>query len=84
MGPASSVRCQTWAGEATVPDMTVLGLLIVLILVGVALYLVNQVIPMDAKIKTILNVVVVLLVLLWVLDAFVGFGHINLGRMKVC
>lgn len=50
--------------------MSIVSLLILLILVGVGLYLVNSVIPMDAKIKTILNVVVVVLVVLWLLEAF--------------
>jgi len=57
--------------------MTILSLLILLILVGVGLYLVNTVIPMDAKIKTILNVVVVVLVCLWLLDAFGLFQGFN-------
>ena len=50
--------------------MTLLGLIIALIIVGVVLYLINAFIPMDAKIKTILNVVVVLAVLVWLLQAF--------------
>lgn len=44
--------------------------IIVLIIVGVLLWLVNNYIPMDAKIKSILNVVVVILVILWLLRAF--------------
>lgn len=56
--------------------MSIIGLLIILIIVGVALYLVNSVIPMDPKIKTILNVVVVIVVLLWLLDVFVGLGPV--------
>lgn len=61
--------------------MSIVTLLIVLIIVGVALYLVNSVIPMDPKIKTILNVVVVLVVCLWLLDVFVGIGHIGNVRL---
>lgn len=64
--------------------MSIVSLLIVLVLVGVGLYLVNSVIPMDPKIKTILNVVVVILVLLWLLEAFGIFGglgwHVRLVR----
>ena len=45
-------------------------LLIVLVIVGVALYLINTYVPMAAPIKTILNVVVVLIVCLWLLRAF--------------
>ncbi len=61
--------------------MSILALLFVLIVIGVALYLVNAVIPMDGKIKTILNVVVVLLVLVWLADVFFGLG--SLGTVRV-
>lgn len=50
--------------------MSLISLLILLILVGVALYLVNSFIPMDPKVKTILNVVVVVVLILWLLQAF--------------
>jgi len=50
--------------------MSLLSLVVVLILVGVCLWLVNSFIPMDPKIKTILNVVVVIVVILWLLSAF--------------
>jgi type IV secretory pathway TrbL component len=45
-------------------------LVITLIVVGVLLWAVNAYIPMDPKIKTILNVVVVIAVVLWLLQAF--------------
>ncbi|WP_200957981.1 Thivi_2564 family membrane protein [Sphingomonas sp. Root710] len=44
--------------------------LVVLIIVGVLLWLVNNYIPMDGKIKSILNAVVVIVVILWLLQAF--------------
>ncbi|MET0376060.1 MAG: Thivi_2564 family membrane protein [Rhizorhabdus sp.] len=44
--------------------------IIVLIIVGVVLWLVNNYIPMDGKIKSILNVVVIIVVILWLLQAF--------------
>ena len=57
--------------------MTLVSLIIVLILVGVCLYLINTMIPMDAKIKTIINVVVILVVLLWVVQSIGLLGPIN-------
>ncbi len=42
-------------------------LLVLLVVVGVVLYLVNNYVPMAAPIKTILNVVVVLAVCIWLL-----------------
>lgn len=61
--------------------MSVFSLLLTLILVGVVLWLVNKYIPMDSKIKTILNVVVVILVILWLLSAFGVIG--SLSNMRV-
>lgn len=63
--------------------MSLISLAIVLIVVGVLLWLVNTYLPMDAKIKTILNVVVVIVVVLWLLQAIVGplgLGDIYIGR----
>ncbi len=51
--------------------MTLVGLVVTLIVIGVALYLV-QLIPMDAVFKQIIRVVVILVALLYVLSAF-GF-----------
>jgi hypothetical protein len=50
--------------------MPLLNVFIVLIVVGVILWLVNSYIPMDSKIKSILNVVAVILVLIWLLRVF--------------
>jgi hypothetical protein len=50
--------------------MPLMSVLISLIVVGVILYLVNNYIPMDGKIKSILNAVVVIIVLLWLLQVF--------------
>jgi hypothetical protein len=48
-----------------------------LIVVGVLLYLVNNYIPMDGKIKQILNGVVVIAVVLWLLQAFGVLGSLR-------
>ncbi len=50
--------------------MPLLTILLVLIVVGVLLWLINNYIPMDRKIKNILNVVVVIIVIFWLLKAF--------------
>ncbi len=53
-----------------------LSVILVLIVVGVLLWAVNSIIPMDAKIKQILNVVVVVMVVLWLLGVFFpGWVH---------
>jgi hypothetical protein len=57
--------------------MSLLSLIVVLVVVGVLLWLVNNYIPMDGKIKNILNVVVVILVVIWLLQAFGLLGAIG-------
>jgi hypothetical protein len=54
--------------------MPLLQVLMILIVVGVLLWLVNSFIPMQGTIKSILNAVVVIVVVLWLLDIF-GFLH---------
>jgi len=49
-------------------------LLVVLVIIGVILYLVNTVIPMVGWMKTVINAVAVIVVLLWILQ---GFGLIG-------
>lgn len=50
--------------------MPLINLVVVLIVVGVLLWLVNNYIPMAGSIKRILNAVVVIVVVLWLLNAF--------------
>jgi hypothetical protein len=53
------------------------SLIITLIVVGVLLWLVNTYIPMDGKIKQILNAVVVICVVVWLLSAFGVIGQVG-------
>jgi 1-acyl-sn-glycerol-3-phosphate acyltransferase len=50
--------------------MSLITIVVSLIVVGVLLWLVNTYIPMDGKIKKILNVVVMVVVVLWLLHVF--------------
>ncbi len=50
--------------------MSIISLLIVLVIIGVCLYLVENYIPMAAPIKTVIRVIVVLVLVLWLLQAF--------------
>ncbi|MDP3340558.1 Thivi_2564 family membrane protein [Frigidibacter sp.] len=62
--------------------MPLLDLVITLIVVGVLLWLVNTYIPMDRKIKSILNIVVVIAVILWILSAtgiLSGLSSVQVG-----
>jgi undecaprenyl pyrophosphate phosphatase UppP len=63
--------------------LPLINVIIALIVVGVLLWLVNNYIPMDRKIKSILNVVVVIAVVVWLLQAFGLLGSlasIHVGR----
>ena len=63
--------------------MSLISVIVVLIVVGVLLWLVNTYIPMDGKIKGILNAVVVIAVVLWLLQIFgllTSLTDIRVGR----
>jgi len=61
--------------------MPLINLVVVLIVVGVALWLINRFIPMASSIKTILNVVVVVAVGIWVLQAAGMWGNLTNYRI---
>jgi hypothetical protein len=61
--------------------MPLITVVVTLIVVGVLLWLVNTYIPMDMKIKKLLNIVVVVVVVLWLLNAFGLIG--NLSNIRV-
>jgi len=50
--------------------MPLINVVLVLLVVGILLWLINTYVPMAGSIKTILNVVVVIAVCVWVLQAF--------------
>jgi hypothetical protein len=61
--------------------MPLLQVVLVLVVIGVLLWLVNNFIPMAGSIKSILNAVVVIATVLWLLNIF-GLFH-SLSRMHV-
>jgi hypothetical protein len=62
--------------------MPLVNIVIVLIVVGMCLWLINNFIPMASSIKTILNVVVVVAVVVWVLQAFGMWGRVTSYRLN--
>lgn len=54
--------------------MTLISVVVTLVVVGLLLWLINTYIPMDGKIKQILNIVVVICVVVWLLYAFGVLG----------
>lgn len=57
------------------------SIIVSLILVGVLLYVVNDVIPMPDWVKKLINVIAMVVVLVWLLDVF-GVYHTNLRLLK--
>ena len=62
--------------------MSLIGLVVTLVVVGVLLWLLNNYVPMDGKIKQIINVVVVIVVVVWVLQAFGVLGSLQNIRIR--
>ena len=63
--------------------MPLLNIVVFLMVIGVLLYLVNRYIPMASSIKSILNAVVVIAVVVWVLQAvglWGGVSNFRVGR----
>jgi hypothetical protein len=56
--------------------MPILYIVLVLIVIGVLLWLVNNYIPMAGSIKTIINIVVVVAVVVWLLRVFGLWGSL--------
>ena len=61
--------------------MSLITICIVLIVVGLLLWLVNTYIPMQGTIKSILNAVVIIVLIIWLLQAFGILG--SLGNVRV-
>jgi hypothetical protein len=61
--------------------MSLIGLIITIVLVGVLLWAIESFIPMAPPIKRLLEVVVVILIILWLLQAFglLGAGVVRVG-----
>ena len=61
--------------------MPLLHVFLALIVVGVLLWLVNSYVPMAQSIKSILNAVAVIFVVLWLLNVF-GLLH-SISRIRI-
>jgi predicted membrane protein len=64
--------------------MSILSIILVIVVVGVILWAINSFVPMDSKVKSILNIVVVLLLIFWLLQAFgllSGLGSVRVGSL---
>lgn len=62
--------------------MTFIGLVLVLIILGVVVYVLNSVLPMDARFKLIVNAVIIIAVLLWLASEFGVLPRGSYGRLR--
>jgi len=61
--------------------MPLINLVIVLVVVGVIIWVINNYIPMQSSIKKILNAVVVIAVIIWLLSVFGIIGNLSTIRI---
>jgi predicted membrane protein len=62
--------------------MSLIGIVLTLVVVGVLLWLLNNYVPMDGKIKSIINVLVVVVVVVWVLQGVGVLGSLQNIRIR--
>ncbi|MGC1676424.1 MAG: Thivi_2564 family membrane protein [Candidatus Binataceae bacterium] len=61
--------------------MTLVSIVVVLVVIGLVMWLINTYIPMAAGIKSVLNIVVFIVVVVWLLQGFGLIGNIPGVRM---
>lgn len=49
---------------------TLITLVLVLVIVGLLMYVVDTLLPIDARIKKVIHVILILAVVLWIVQAF--------------
>lgn len=54
--------------------------IVVLVVIGVVLWLINQYVPMQPPFKTVLNVIIILMLCLWLLSLVGVIGPINVSK----
>ena len=62
--------------------MSLISLIITIVVVGLILWVINSFIPMESRVKSILNVVVIIVLVLWLLQSFgiIGsLGNVHIG-----
>lgn len=57
--------------------MSLLTIIIVIVAVGIILYAINEYIPLDAGIKKLLNIVVIVILVIWLLKASGVFAYLS-------
>jgi hypothetical protein len=74
--PANAIAGSS-IGDWRAVQFGMLSLIIALVVFGLILYLINTYIPMAPPVKTILNVVIVIVLILWLCQVFGLLGSLN-------
>lgn len=61
--------------------MSLLSVIVAVVIVGVLLWAINNFIPMDGKVKSILNAIIIIALVIWLLQVFGIIGA--LGGVRV-
>jgi hypothetical protein len=56
--------------------MTLVNIVVILVVIGLVMWLINTYVPMAAAIKSLLNIVVFVVVVVWLLQGFGLIGNI--------
>jgi len=62
--------------------MSIIGIVIILALIGFLLWAIESLIPMDANIRRIIQIVVIIVVVLWLLQIFGLMPNLNQVRVQ--
>lgn len=62
--------------------MPLVHVVLVLIVAGVLMWLINSFIPMEPRIKSLMNIVVVIALVIWLLQVFGLLGPVSHFRVK--
>jgi predicted membrane protein len=57
--------------------MSILALIIAIVVVGFVLYLINRFVPMEAGVKNLLNIAVVIALIIWLLHGLGVFNYLR-------
>ena len=60
--------------------MTIVGLIFILIVLGIVVYVLNNVLPIDARFKLIINAIIIVAVLWWLAGQF---GLLPRGMLRL-
>jgi hypothetical protein len=63
--------------------VSIITLFVVIVFIGVALYLVNRYVPMEVRLKNILNIAVIIFVLIWIVVSFLNISGVSTQDLRI-